>query len=174
MMSVISTVRMSQGLINVFFFFPLQRWCPIGWREWWTPTHHWLQPSNRWLPWRTVTAPIPSSRASPLLKCPVTTWIHMVSINPWVLSCLLPEAGACVWTTRFTECDHTTLLSSWDYASTPLYFEVFLPNEFSVFQNHTRPIHCSQSYPFGLFTRGLIGINGVVCYAVWHRLLDVW
>lgn len=151
MMSVIPTVRISQRLINIDFFSPFQRWCPIVWREWWTPTRHWLQPNNRWLLWRMVTAPTPSSRASPLLKCPVTTWTHMVSINPWALSCLLPEAEACVWTTRFTDCNHTTLLSTWDYTNAPLYFEVFLRNEFSVFQNHTRPIHCSQSDQFGLF-----------------------
>lgn len=102
MKSVISTIRRIVKLSSKFdhrhllFFF--QRWCPIGWRAWWTPTRHWLLPSSRWLPWRTVTAPIPSSRASPHLKCPVTTWTHMVSIIPSsrTRSGLLPEAEACV------------------------------------------------------------------------------
>lgn len=61
----------------------LQRWCPIGWRAWWTPSRHWPRPSSNWLPWiRTATVRTPSSRASPPHRCPETTWTHMVSIHP--------------------------------------------------------------------------------------------
>ena len=79
----------SSALYQMFWHFcphrappALQRWCPIGWKAWWTPSRHWLPHSSSWWLWtRMVTARTRSSRGSPLHKCPGTTWTHMVSIG---------------------------------------------------------------------------------------------
>lgn len=96
---------------HLHFSVMLQRWCPIGWRGWWTPLHRWLRRSSSWSPWiRMVTAQTRSNRGSPPHRCPGTTWTHMVSfhwLNPAVkqhrhthacplINLAAPQCGTCV------------------------------------------------------------------------------